>query len=116
MGKTDYNKISKEAKEETVAAVEPEVTAEVVEKPAEVKETKTAKAPKKPKTAKGVVSNCASLRVRKEAAVKPDNIISVIDANVEVDINLDESTKDWYKITTKGGVIGFCMKDYITVK
>lgn len=115
MGKTNYNKISEEVKEEK-AVVEPEVTAEVVEEPAEVKETKTAKAPKKPKTAKGVVSNCASLRVRKAAAVKSDNIISVIDAGVEVEINLDESKEDWYKITTKGGVTGFCMKDYITVK
>ena len=115
MGKTDYNKISKEVKEEK-AVVEPEVTAEVVEKPAEVKETKPAKTPKKPKTVKGVVSNCASLRVRKEPAVKSNNIISVIDANTEVEIDLDESKEDWYKITTKGGVTGFCMKDYITVK
>lgn len=115
MGKTDYNKISKEVKEEK-AAVEPEVTAEVVEEPAEVKETKPAKAPKKPKTAKGIVSNCVSLRVRKDPSVTSNNIISVIDANTEVGINLDESTKDWYKITTKGSVTGFCMKDYITVK
>ena len=114
MGKTDYNKISKEVKEDKAAVVEPEVTAAVVEP--EVKEVKTAKAPKKPKVTKGVVSNCASLRVRKEPAVKSDNTISVIDANVEVEINMDESTKDWYKITTKGGVTGFCMKDYITVK
>lgn len=116
MGKTDYNKISKEVKEETVAAVEPEVTAEVVEEPTEVKETKPAKAPKKPKTVKGIVSNCTSLRVRKDPSVKSNNIISVIDVNTEVEINLDESKESWYKITTKGGVTGFCMKDYITVK
>lgn len=117
MGKTNYNKISEEVKEEKAAVVEPEVTAaEVVEEPAEVKETKPAKAPKKPKTAKGVVSNCASLRVRKDPSVKSNNIISVIDANTEVEINLDESKESWYKITTKGGVTGFCMKDYITVK
>ncbi len=116
MGKTNYNKISEEVKEEKAAVVEPEVTAEVVEEPAEVKEVKTTKAPKKPKTTKGVVSNCGSLRVRKEEYVKSDNIISVIDAGVEVEINLDESKEDWYKITTKGGVTGFCMKDYITVK
>lgn len=107
MGKTNYNKISEEVKEEKVAVVEPEVAAEVVEEPAEVVETKTAK---------GVVSNCASLRVRKDPSVKSNNIISVIDVNTEVEINLDESKEDWYKITTKGGVTGFCMKDYITVK
>lgn len=115
MGKTNYNKISEEVKEEKAAVVEPEVTAEVVEEPAEVKETKTAKT-KKPKVVKGIVANCASLRVRKEPAVKSDNTISVIDANTEVEINQDESTKDWYKIITKGGLTGFCMKDYITVK
>lgn len=114
--KTNYNKISDEVKEEKAAVVEPEVTAEVVEEPVEVKEVKTTKAPKKPKTTKGVVSNCASLRVRKEPVVKSDNTISVIDAGVEVEINQDESTEGWYKITTKGGVTGFCMKDYITVK
>ena len=41
MGKTNYNKISEEVKEEKAAVVEPEVTVEVVEEPAEVKETKT---------------------------------------------------------------------------
>ena len=69
-----------------------------------------------PKTAKGVVSNCTALRVRKDPSVKSNNIISVIDVKTEVEINLDESKEDWYKITTKGGVTGFCMKDYITVK
>ena len=95
MGKTNYNKISESNNDgANTTPVTPEV----------------------PKTAKGVVSNCAALRVRKDPSVKSNNIISVIDANTEVEINLDESKESWYKITTKGGVTGFCMKDYITVK
>ena len=98
--KTNYNKISEEVKEEKVEVVE-EVT-EVVEEA-------------KPENKKGVVSNCECLKVRKEASTKTDNVITIIDAKTEVEI-LDESKKGWYKITTKGGVTGFCMKDYITVK
>lgn len=121
MAKMDYNKISKEAKEqktvikpeETTKVVEEpvEVTAKVVDEPIETKETKN-----ESKTVKGIVTNCTGLKVRMSPAVKPNNAFSVIDAGVEIDINLDESTKDWYKITTKGGITGFCMKDFITIK
>ena len=115
MSKTDYNKISREVKEEVVSTVESEVTEEVIEEVAEVQEVKE-ETVAAPKTTKGVVSNCKCLYVRREPVVKPNNNFSIIDAGVEVEINLDESTEDFYKITTKGGVTGFCMKDYITVK
>ena len=118
MPKTDYYKMSKErkpvAKPEATnkAVVEPvEVTTKVIEEPIKTDEVKN-----EPKIVKGVVINCTSLKVRLSPAVRPNNAFSVIDAGFEVDINLDESTKDWYKITTKGGITGFCMKDYITVK
>lgn len=108
--KTNYNKISEEVKEEKVEVVEDvtEVDEEVTKPVEPVKEPE-------PEVIKGVVSNCKCLRVRKSPSTKTDNVITIIDAGTEVTI-LDESKKDWYKIQTEGGVTGFCMKEYITVK
>lgn len=67
------------------------------------------------KIVKGVVSNCTKLNVRKEPK-KGAEVLVVIDAKSNVDVEPDNSTDKWYKISTKNGIEGYCMKDFITLK
>ena len=107
--KTNYNKISEEVKEVTEVVEEvTEVVEEVTEPVEPVKEAE-------PEVKKGVVRNCKALKVRKSPSTKTDNVITIIDAKTEVTI-LDDSNDDWYEIETEGGVTGFCVKDFITIK
>ena len=100
--KTNYNKISTEntieEKVETVA---------IPEEPVEQTEPI--------KIVTGIVSNCTKLNVRKEPKKNSDSL-AVIDVKTKVDVEPGNSTDEWYKITTKAGVEGYCMKDFITLK
>ena len=55
------------------------------------------------------------LNVREEPVVDPNNILGTIDKGVEVIIDVEESTDDFYKVCTAKGLEGFCMKQYIQV-
>lgn len=83
---------------------------EVVELVNEVEEN----VEKEPKPLFGTVVNCSKLNVRKDPDVKSKSIcvLNIADA---VDIYLDESTDDFYRITTAYGIEGFCMKKYINI-
>lgn len=61
----------------------------------------------------GVVSNCSKLNIRKKPNIKSD-IVIVVDAKTQLEINEGKS-KDWYKVTVKAGVEGYCMKKYVTL-
>ena len=63
----------------------------------------------------GLVSDCFKLNVRTEPN-KESDIMCVIEENEEVMIDPDYSTEDWYKVYTKEGVDGFCMKEFIKVQ
>ena len=69
----------------------------------------------------GIVTNCTRLNVRKEAD-KEAEIVCVINKGVNVAVNLDESTEDFYKVCTPAGtgdlfgVEGYCMKQFIEIK
>lgn len=69
----------------------------------------------------GIVANCARLNVRKEADKEAD-VLCVISKGVNVAVNLDESTEDFYKVCTPAGtgdlfgVEGYCMKQFIEIK
>ena len=63
----------------------------------------------------GVVFNCQKLNVRKKASPASE-VLGVIDADSEVIIDLDKSTKSFYKVTTESGIEGFCMTKYIKKK
>lgn len=100
--KTNYNKISTEAAgeekvENVVTPTEPVEQAEPI------------------KIVKGVVSNCTKLNVRKEPK-KDAEVLVVIDAKTKVEVEPDNSTDKWYKVSTKNGIEGYCMKDFITLK
>lgn len=62
----------------------------------------------------GVVSNCVQLNVRKKPDKKSD-VVCILNYNEEVTINDSKSDK-WFEITTKNGVKGYCMKEYIKIK
>lgn len=68
----------------------------------------------KASTVLGVVTECVKLRVRSTPEVA-DNVICEILLASEVLVDLDESTEEYYKVTTEFGVKGYCMKQYINI-
>lgn len=93
--------------EAPVAETVKHVVVPVVEAPAEPEKCDEVKT--------GHVFGCAKLNVRKAPESKAD-IICTIPCQTEVEINVDKSTEDFYKIYTASGVEGFCMKTYIIIK
>lgn len=67
-----------------------------------------------PEVKKGVVFGCSNLNVRKKPNLKSDPI-TTIPVKSEVTIDEDNSNKDWYSVTTKDGVVGYCMRKYIAI-
>lgn len=68
--------------------------------------------PEQSTTFVGIVSDCKMLNVRAEPNAKA-RIITIIPVDAEVLIDLDESTDEFYKITSDHGVVGYCMAKYI---
>lgn len=96
---------SKITKEEAVPVTEPVATDVPVEEP------------KAPKVLTGTVT-CkpqSKLNVREEASLQGKILCTILDG-VKVQIDPGSSTKEWYRVHTKKGVDGFCMKKYISVK
>ena len=60
----------------------------------------------------GTVTNCVKLNVRKKATVNSDVIAQLV-LNDKVEIDEAKSTKEFYKVTTAAGVVGYCMKQFI---
>ena len=60
---------------------------------------------------KGTVSNCNKLNVR-ERPTLTSNVLRVIECNTQVEINVEDSTDDFYKVVIDG-IEGYCMKDFI---
>lgn len=63
----------------------------------------------------GVVVDCARLNVRKEPSSDAD-VLTTIPVGAEVQVDIFESTNDFYKVCTETGVEGYCMADYIKVE
>lgn len=63
----------------------------------------------------GTVADCDSLNVR-EAPSASAKIITTIPVLKEVIVDENESTTDFYKISTNEGIKGYCMRKYITIK
>lgn len=66
-----------------------------------------------PENVTGKVANCAKLNVRAKADATAD-VICVLDAATEVTIDVEKSTKEWFKVCTVNGVEGYCMRKFIT--
>lgn len=61
----------------------------------------------------GVV-NCLRLHIYSEPSLDSE-IVCKVRYSTEVEINLAESTEDFYKIYTAIGAEGFCQKDLVTI-
>lgn len=58
--------------------------------------------------------NVDRLNVR-VAPVFDADVMTIIKENTEVEVGLNESTDDFYKVYLANGVEGFCMKEFITI-
>lgn len=66
------------------------------------------------KPVNGVVANCQRLNVRKQPFLKA-KVKVVIPAGMKVTIIEEDENKEWYKVSTENGSMGFCMAKYITI-
>ena len=84
-----------------------ETAAEPVDQPVE-------EAPKK-ESKVGIVANCEKLNLRRSPLKDSDgaNIITELLSGVAVVIDEDESTPNFYKVTTETGLEGYCMRQFI---
>lgn len=105
----DYTKYSNKTEEKIEPVVE-----EIVEIPEEetvdVVEQETTVSP----LVHGVVVDCLKLNVR-EAPNAKANVVCVIDASANLEIDESESTDDFYAVYTEGGAEGYCMKQFIKI-
>ena len=97
----NYKAMSNQPKKEPK---KPEVVEEVEEVIPEVT--------KEPDKLVGVV-NCTLLNVR-EAATKASKVLCEINKDTKVTIE-SEANDEWYEVTTKKGIKGYCMKEFITI-
>lgn len=68
-----------------------------------------------PETVEGVVVNCAKLNVRAEA--KPTaEVVAILDATSEIEINLAKSTDEFFSICTATGIEGYCMRKFVDAR
>ena len=107
---TNYNKFATpnpKVKEVEVEPVTETSNEEVIQE--EVKVIEPAK------VQSGTVVDCNNLYIRKDPTKTASNVIDILVATDVVEVFLDESTDDWYKIKSKDHVEGFCMKQYITL-
>lgn len=65
-----------------------------------------------PKTVEGVVTGCAKLNVRAEPSVTAD-VVCVLNAMSEIEIDVDKSTFEWFHICTASGIEGYCMRKFV---
>ena len=62
----------------------------------------------------GRVANCSKLNVRQYPNLFAD-ILGCLDKDVEIEIDEDKSTNDFYAICTPAGLEGFCLKKFVEI-
>ena len=89
------------------ASIVEEAAAEPVDQPVEESPKKESKV--------GIVANCEKLNLRRSPLKDSDgaNVITELLPGVAVVIDEDESTPNFYKVTTETGLDGYCMKQFI---
>ena len=63
----------------------------------------------------GVVTECVKLNIRETPSADGD-VVAIINLLTDVVVDLEDSTDEFYKISTATGVKGFCMKKYIALR
>lgn len=115
---TNYSKPQETPVVEPEVKVEDETVVTVVDEPEVtpvIEDTPVADPAPENDDLMGVVVGCLRLNVRKEPSADAD-VLTTIPAGVEVQINIFESTNDFYKVCTEAGVEGYCMTDYIKLE
>ena len=103
--------VNAEVTPEVEPSVEPEVTPEV--EPSVEPEVEPS-VENSGAVSTGVVAGCAKLNLRKEAN-KTSAVVGVLDKGVTVQVDLDNSTDEFYKVNAYGKE-GYCMKQFISIK
>lgn len=62
----------------------------------------------------GIVDGCDHLYIRSSASTEASNL-GIVAKGEKLQIKLEESVEDWYRIRTVGGLVGFCMKNYVII-
>lgn len=62
----------------------------------------------------GKVKGCNMLNIRQKPSATA-NVVDIIGEGTEVEVELTESTEDFYKICTAAGSEGYCMTKYIEI-
>lgn len=83
--------------------------------PAEVKKTLPDIVAETKETVFGVITDCLKLNVRKEPKIDAD-VLTIIPALSNVQVDVEASTDEFYKVCTETGIEGFCMKKYVALK
>ena len=111
MSKHNYSQYSNKNQQNKPKPIDNPVPKPVSDvKPVLVKETVETVAI--PETIEGVVANCAKLNVRVAPNPMAD-IVCVLDAMSEIEIDVSKSTDEWFKICTAIGAEGYCMRKFI---
>lgn len=101
--------MSKSKKEKTVVKETPEVTPDT-----EVVIEETIKAEPVHKYI-GKTKDCDKLNVREKPKADA-KVLCKLDKTSEVEIDMDNSTNEFYKVYTSSGVSGYCMKKFMNIK
>lgn len=64
--------------------------------------------------ARGIVKGCNMLNIRQTPSMTA-NVVDIIGEGTEVEVELTESTEDFYKICTAAGSEGYCMSTYVEI-
>lgn len=129
----DYSKFSKDKKEEvkkeTTEVVEVTETNDVVEEVITIEDPTTVVEENEgtiedaineleelnTTIVEGTVINCARLNVREKPS-KEANVVEVLNVGSEVLVDKSEVNDEFYKVTTKSGKDGYCMKTFVEIK
>lgn len=109
-----YNNNHNKNQETSEIMTPPVMDEEVVTEDAAGAVTENAETEESTTLSKGMVVECTQLRVRKEPNDKAD-VLCLLDVSTYVEIDLEASTTDFYKVITESGVEGYCMKKFIVV-
>lgn len=101
--------IEKPEADTPVTLVEPEVKPEI-NLVTETVETITL-----PKTVEGMVVGCTKLNVRAEPSTNAE-VVCVLDAMSEIEIDVNKSSNEWFKVCTATGIEGYCMRKFVDAR
>ena len=100
---------------ESAPVVETVEAVEIIEAPEVKMVVETVDTVTLPKIVNGFVANCTKLNVRVQPAADAD-VVCVLDNGTEIEINVNNSTDEWFSICTAAGIEGYCMRKFVNAK